>query len=65
MTLNGSYCLYVIILIYYYFFNNPVWIAHYNENENYQNMHDMWQLCDDGKIDGVEGFVDIDIMYGS
>lgn len=44
---------------------NPVWIAHYNENENYQNMHDMWQLCDDGKIDGIEGFVDIDIMYGS
>ena len=44
---------------------NPVWIAHYNENENYQNMYDMWQLCDDGKIDGIEGFVDIDIMYGS
>ena len=23
----------------------------------------MWQMCDDGKIDGIEGYVDIDILY--
>ena len=23
----------------------------------------MWQMCDDGKIDGIDGYVDIDILY--
>ena len=23
----------------------------------------MWQICDDGKIDGIDGYVDIDILY--
>ena len=25
----------------------------------------MWQMCDDGKIDGIDGYVDIDILYKS
>lgn len=40
-----------------------VWIAHYNENYNYENDYKMWQICDDGKIAGIETPVDIDIMY--
>ncbi|MBR3362784.1 MAG: hypothetical protein IKG40_02535 [Bacilli bacterium] len=40
-----------------------VWIAHYNENENYESIYKLWQICDDGKIDGIGGNIDIDIMY--
>ena len=43
--------------------NYNVWIAHYNENENYENKYKFWQICDDGKIDGINGNIDIDIMY--
>ena len=42
-----------------------VWIAHYNENSSYENVYKMWQICDDGKIDGVDTKIDIDIMYQS
>ncbi|MGN1337234.1 MAG: glycoside hydrolase family 25 protein [Candidatus Coprovivens sp.] len=40
-----------------------VWLAHYTEKTNYQGEYTYWQLCDNGKIDGVNGAVDIDIMY--
>lgn len=39
------------------------WIAYYTDNfDNYKNYY-MWQLCSDGKIDGINGYVDIDIRY--
>lgn len=40
-----------------------VWLAHYISKTNYQGNYLMWQLCDNGKIDGINGDVDIDIMY--
>lgn len=40
-----------------------IWLAHYTEKTNYQGKYKMWQLCDNGKIDGIDGHVDIDIMY--
>lgn len=39
------------------------WLAHYVENTNYKGNYKYWQLCSDGKIDGIKGPVDIDIMY--
>ena len=39
------------------------WLAHYNETTNYNDNFKYWQICDNGKIDGIEGTVDIDIMY--
>lgn len=39
------------------------WLAHYTKKTNYQGDYKFWQICDDGKIDGIEGPVDIDIMY--
>lgn len=42
---------------------NPVWLAHYTDNTNYEGKYFMWQMCNDGKIDGIEGYVDIDILY--
>lgn len=39
------------------------WLAYYTKNNDYANTHKMWQLCNNGKIDGITGYVDIDVMY--
>jgi GH25 family lysozyme M1 (1,4-beta-N-acetylmuramidase) len=42
------------------------WLAHYTYNlakSNYEHEYKMWQLCSDGKIDGIQDYVDIDIYY--
>jgi GH25 family lysozyme M1 (1,4-beta-N-acetylmuramidase) len=42
----------------------PVWLAHYNENgTDYTGKFKMWQLCSDGRIAGINGDVDIDVLY--
>lgn len=41
----------------------PTWLAHYTSETNYQGDYDYWQLCSNGIVDGIEGYVDIDIMY--
>lgn len=41
----------------------PIWVAQYADNNTYQGEYIMWQQCSDGKIDGILGYVDIDIMY--
>lgn len=45
----------------------PVWLAHYVPNyydkSSYEGKYDMWQICSDGRIDGINGDVDIDIYY--
>mgnify|MGYP001624804338 CR=1 FL=1 len=40
-----------------------VWLAHYTEKTDYEGEYKMWQLCSDGKIDGISTDVDIDILY--
>lgn len=40
-----------------------IWLAHYTEQTSYKGDYKYWQLCDDGIIDGINGYVDIDIMY--
>ena len=42
---------------------NKVWLAHYTDETDYSKDYMMWQLCQDGIIDGINGFVDIDILY--
>ena len=39
------------------------WVAQYSNKNTYQGDYIMWQQCSDGKIDGILGDVDIDIMY--
>ncbi len=41
----------------------PVWLAHYTSKTDYSGDYVMWQLCDNGKIGGINGNVDIDILY--
>ncbi len=43
--------------------NEPVWLAHYTENTSYVGKYLMWQMCNTGRIDGIYGDVDIDILY--
>ena len=40
-----------------------IWLAHYTEKTDYNGDYKIWQICDDGVIDGINGNVDIDIMY--
>lgn len=40
-----------------------IWLAHYTDKTNYQGKYKFWQLCDNGKVDGIDTAVDIDIMY--
>ncbi len=40
-----------------------IWLAHYTTQTNYQKNYKFWQICDDGIIDGIDTYVDIDIMY--
>lgn len=41
----------------------PVWLAHYTKNTNYSKDYSYWQLCSNGKVNGIDGNVDINIRY--
>ena len=41
----------------------PTWLANYTSKTNYQGKYSVWQLCQDGRIDGINGAVDINVMY--
>lgn len=43
--------------------NYTNWLAYYNDEFNDYKDYYMWQMCSNGKIDGIEGYVDIDIMH--
>ncbi len=40
-----------------------VWLAHYTKETNYEDDYYIWQRCEDGKVDGIDSLVDIDILY--
>jgi len=41
----------------------PVWLAHYTENTDYSGEYKVWQICSNGKVNGIDdNLVDIDIM---
>lgn len=42
----------------------PIWIAHYSEKENPKKLPSdwvFWQFCEDGRLEGIETNVDIDL----
>ena len=41
----------------------PVWLAHYIDETNYDGDYIMWQMANNGRIDGIDTNVDIDIYY--
>ena len=40
-----------------------VWLAHYTKETDYVSEYVMWQLCQDGQIDGINTTVDINVLY--
>ncbi len=40
-----------------------IWLAHYTLKTDYTKDFKMWQICDNGQVTGIEGFVDIDVLY--
>ncbi|MBD9107264.1 hypothetical protein EGP99_05600 [bacterium] len=41
----------------------PIWLAHYTKNTNYTGEYSFWQMCSNGRVDGISGDVDINIRY--
>lgn len=39
------------------------WLAHYVSGTTYEGEYYMWQRCDTGKVSGISGAVDVDILY--
>ncbi len=42
---------------------SDIWLAHYTDETDYKGKYKIWQKCDNGLINGIDGPVDIDIMY--
>ena len=40
-----------------------IWLAHYTSKTNYKGDYRIWQLCNNGRVDGIKGDVDINVMY--
>lgn len=43
--------------------DESVWLAHYTDKTTYQSSYRFWQLTDVGVIAGINGYVDINVMY--
>ncbi len=44
--------------------DSKVWLAHYTDQTNYQGKYKVWQICEDGRVKGIDdSLVDIDIRY--
>lgn len=44
--------------------DSDVWLAHYTDNTDYTGKYKVWQICNNGKVNGIkDNLVDIDIMY--
>lgn len=41
----------------------PIWLAHYVKNTTYKGDYAFWQICSNGRVDGINGDVDIDIRF--
>jgi len=39
------------------------WMAHYTDQTDYSKPYKLWQHASDGIIDGIEGYVDLDVYY--
>ena len=41
----------------------PTWLAHYTNKTTYSNPYFMWQLSNTGQVPGIEGDVDLNVLY--
>jgi len=48
----------------WYKINSDIWLAHYTSKTDYEKEYKVWQLCNNGKVAGIEdNLVDINIRY--
>ena len=47
------------------FENWDKWVAQYNTTCTYEGEYNMWQCSSEGKVDGIEGNVDLNIDFGA
>ena len=40
-----------------------IWVAQYNDKNTYSGKYDMWQYTSKGKVNGINGNVDMNILY--
>ncbi len=40
-----------------------IWVAQYNNRNTYSGKYDMWQYTSSGKVEGINGNVDMNILY--
>ncbi len=41
-----------------------IWLAHYTDQTNYQGKYKVWQVCENGKVNGINNnYVDINVRY--
>lgn len=40
-----------------------IWVAQYNSKNTYSGKYDMWQYSSSGSVDGIDGRVDMNILY--
>lgn len=42
-----------------------IWVAQYNSQNTYKGKYDMWQYTSSGKVNGINGNVDMNILYNN
>ena len=46
-----------------YFLEYDVWLAQYIDVATYDGEYSMWQYSDHGRVDGISGYVDLNVSY--
>lgn len=41
----------------------PIWLAHYTYETDYEGQYTYWQYSSNGKVDGIDGRVDLNVRY--
>ena len=42
---------------------DKIWLAYYTDNNDYEKPFMMWQLTSTAEVNGIDGSVDVDILY--
>jgi len=45
--------------------HNNTWVAYYTSNNDFKKEYMMWQATSSGKVSGISGPVDINIIYNN
>lgn len=46
-----------------YLTDYPLWLAHYTDSTDYPYRFQMWQYTDSGRVDGISGKVDMNLLF--